>query len=123
MKTAFRWTLLFALCAILLPGALSAQFRDDDDFGPRQLERGTVIFDGVEFAPGELELPNRALTWVLTKEDAENGTIHVFTSREVAGKFMNRLLDKDFGKDRGKGLKLTTANACSYTSTLSAFNK
>jgi hypothetical protein len=123
MKTAIRWTLLLALCAVLLPGAVSAQLRDDAEFGPRFLEKGTVIFDGVEFAPGEFERPDRALTWVVTKEDAENGTIHVFSSPDVAGVFMNRVMDKQFGKDRGKGLKLATAAACTYTPTTSLFNK
>lgn len=123
MKTAIRWTFLLALCTVLVPGAVFAQLRDDAEFGPRLLERGTVIFDGVEFAPGEFERPGRALTWVVTKEDAENGTIHAFSSPDVAGVFMNRVMDKGFGKDRGKGLKLTTAAACTYTPTTSAFNK
>lgn len=123
MKTAIRWTLLLALCAVLVPGAVFAQLRDDAEFGPRLLERGTVIFDGVEFAPGEFERPDRALTWVVTKEDAENDTVHVFTSRAVARVFMDRVMDKTFGKDRGKGLKLTTAAACTHTGTSSVFNK
>jgi len=123
MKTAIRWTLLLALCTVLVPGAVFAQLRDDADFGPRFLDRGTVIFDGVEFAPGEFVRPDRSLTWVVTKEDAENGNIHAFSAREVAQVYMNRLLDKNFGKNRGKGPKLATAAACTYTSTTSAFNK
>lgn len=123
MKTAIRWTLLLALCALLVPGAVFAQLREDAEFGIRLMEKGTVIFDGVEFAPGEFKRPDHALTWVISKQDAENGTAHVFTSPSVAKTFMNRLMDKEFGKNRGKGMKLATANACTYTSTTSVFNK
>lgn len=123
MKNVIRRTLLLVFCATLLPGAVFAQLREDAEFGIRLLERGTVIFDGVEFAPGEFKRPDQAITWVYSKQDAENGTVHAFSSPAVARVFMNRTLDRELGKDRGKGLKLKTANACTYTSTTSAFNK
>lgn len=123
MKTAIRWTLLLVLCAVLVPNAVSAQLREDAEFGIRLLEKGTVIFDGVEFAPGEFKRPDHALTWVISKQDAENGTAHVFSSRAVAKVFMDRTMDKEFGKNRGKGPRLKTAAACTYTSTTSLFNK
>jgi hypothetical protein len=47
------------------------------------------IFDGVEF-PAGTRLPEKSLTWVITREDHQKGTFHLFTSADVAQAYMKK---------------------------------
>lgn len=123
MKTAIRWTLLLTFSVLVIHDAALATGPGAGEDRASAPMRGAVIYDGLPFAPGAFKRPDQALTWVVTKDDAENGTIHAFTSREVAGEFMNRLLDREFGKDRGRDRELATVEACAYPSPWSWFNK
>jgi hypothetical protein len=69
---------------------------DDSRVSERPV-RGTVILDGVAFAPGELKRSGKSLTFVLTKEDNEKGVVHAFSSPEVADEFMRRVFVKEYG--------------------------
>jgi hypothetical protein len=99
-------TALFLACLVLLTGAVFAEnprrviapdLRIVDEF-PRERDpqdrvsqgmKVPYIFDGVQFT-ADTPLPDYPLTYVLTHDDVHNGTIHVFSSHDVAKEFMKR---------------------------------
>lgn len=123
MKTR-RTAVVLALLTFFSGAVFAGGRPTDQDLATRISDRTPVILDGVALAPGEFERPDGPITWVVTKEDAEDGTIHAFTSREDAREFMREVMDREFGRDRDKGLKLVTANSCSpWNNEYSYFNK
>ncbi|HEY0158462.1 MAG TPA: hypothetical protein VGF28_14360 [Thermoanaerobaculia bacterium] len=78
------------------------------------------VFDGVEF-PANTPLPDGPLTWVITREDYEKGTFHVFTSRDVAQTYMKRRTPAV----SSNGAKVTPnwPGYCSWTNSYSRFEK
>ena len=78
------------------------------------------IFDGVEF-PAGTKLPSYELTYVLTPEDISKGTLHIFTSLDVAKVFMDRNKPKNTATD-AQGHHAVTLDTCSWTEEYSWFN-
>ena len=80
------------------------------------------ILDGVQFPAGS-KLPDHSVTFVLTPDDIAAGTIHVFSSREIAKVFMDR--DLETGK-RVKtdvsGARVAVQDTCTWTEEYSWFN-
>ena len=81
------------------------------------------IFDGVEF-PAGTRLPDVGLTWVVTREDHQNGTFHVFTSRDVAQAYMQRRTP-EIGTDGTRDGAVTPnwPGSCYWTASYSRFEK
>jgi hypothetical protein len=80
------------------------------------------ILDGVQF-PAGTKVPDNARTFVLTPDDIANGTIHAFTSPEVAKVFMER--DLQSGKrvrTDVAGARVAVQDTCSWTEEYSWFN-
>jgi hypothetical protein len=92
---------------------------DDNDRTGGRVPKVPFIFDGVEF-PAGTKLPSYELTFVLTPEDIGNGTIHIFTSRDVAKVFMERNLPKNTPDASGHRAK--ALDTCSWTQEYSWFN-
>ena len=90
--------------------------RDAKDSASREV-KVPYVFDGVEFAAGT-KLPDQQLTFVLTPEDISKGTIHIFSSRDVAKIFMERNLPKP----DANGHRAATRDTCSWTEEYSWFN-
>jgi hypothetical protein len=78
------------------------------------------ILDGVEF-PAFTKLPTYELTYVLTPEDLSKGTIHIFSSPDVAKVFMDRNRPKN-GPTDAQGHRAVTLDTCSWTEDYSWFN-
>ena len=78
------------------------------------------IFDGVEF-PAGTKLPSYELTYVLTPEDISKGTIHIFSSHDVAKVFMDRNRPKNAPAD-AQGHHAVTLDTCDWTADYSWFN-
>ena len=77
------------------------------------------IFDGVEF-PAGTKLPSGELTFVLSPDDISKGTIHIFTSKDVAKIFMDR--NRPQNAPDAKGHRAGTMDTCSWTEEYSWFN-
>lgn len=77
-----------------------------------------VILDGVEFPAGALPPASSARTFVVTPEDQKNGTVHAFSSLEVAEEF-TRLQTLKSGTV-GSSEELSS---CAHPYDFSAFNK
>lgn len=82
------------------------------------------IYDGVQF-PAGTRLPDHQLTFVLTAEDHAKGTIHVFSSRELAKVFVDQDVER-IKKESGVGTDgahdRVAVNSCTWTETYSWFN-
>jgi hypothetical protein len=103
---------------------LADQPVSDFDFRANRDMKVPFIYDGVEFPAGS-RLPEHQLTFVLTAEDHAKGTIHVFSSRELAKVFVDRDVERvkngagvgtDGVRDR------VEANSCTWNETYSWFN-
>jgi hypothetical protein len=78
------------------------------------------ILDGVEF-PAGTKLPDRQLNFVLTPDDIAKGTVHIFSSKDVAKIFMDRNLPQNGAPD-ANGHRAATRDTCSWTEEYSWFN-
>ncbi len=79
------------------------------------------ILDGVQFS-ADTPLPDVGLTWIVTPEDLAKGTVHIFTSREVAKAFLKQhapLASPGGSKDD----ELVETNTCRWTGLYSVFDK
>lgn len=86
----------------------------DDTRAVERPVRGTVILDGVPFAPGELKRSGKSLIFVHTREDNEKGIVRAFSSPEVADEFMRRVFKRDFGFEAGVEADHTFSCASGY---------
>jgi hypothetical protein len=77
------------------------------------------IYDGVEF-PAGTKLPHYELTYVLTPDDISKGTIHIFSSRDVAKVFMDRNHPNTPVDEQGHHAR--PMDTCSWTEEYSWFN-
>lgn len=122
-KTARNLTLMLA--ALLVGQTALAQVPAKETKGEQRAShrRGVVptipvILDGVEFAPGTLPESKTGRTFLLTSEDQKNGTVHAFSSREVAQQFMR------FQEIKAADLEGAEAfSSCAHPYFFSAFNK
>lgn len=119
-------TAAFAANAAPAPGtdkasgtAIADKVRGPADDHAVGVPRVPYILDGVEFAAGT-RLPADNLTFVLTPDDIAKGTIHIFTSRNVAKVFMDRNLPKN--APDANGHHAATLDTCSWTEEYSWFN-
>lgn len=81
------------------------------------------VFDGVEFAAGT-RLPDVGLTWVVTREDHQLGTFHVFTSRTVAETYMKRRTPGEVSSNARPGdVAPNWPGSCYWTASYSRFEK
>ena len=109
------------LGALLVGQTVSAQLLEEGRERERPENRGRivptvpVILDGVKFPAGKLPPSSSGLTFVLTSEDQENGTVHAFSSHEVAQEFM-RL-------ERVNSNLVESKAGCAHPYFYSAFNK
>jgi hypothetical protein len=82
------------------------------------------ILDGVSF-PAGTRLPDQVLTFVLTADDINAGTIHIFTNRELAMVFADRAIGKKpadgVGTDGARDHDVIS-HTCSWTAEYSWFN-
>jgi hypothetical protein len=78
------------------------------------------IYDGVEF-PANTRLPDVGLTWVITREDHQNNTFHVFSSNEVAQAFMKKRTS-GIAED-GARVTPNWPGGCSWTNSYTRFEK
>lgn len=122
-KTARNLTLMLA--ALLVGQTVSAQepSKKAEEEQRASYRRGftptiPVILDGVRFEAGTLPESKKGRTFVLTAEDQENGTVHAFSSREVAKEFM-RLQDIKAADINGA----QALSSCAHPYSYSAFNK
>lgn len=122
-KTARKLTLLLA--ALLVGQTASAQepTKKAEEEQRASYRRGLnptipVILDGVRFAPGTLPESKTGRTFVLTSEDQKNGTVHAFSSPEVAKEFMLLQEIKSADLHRSEAL-----SSCAHPYDYSAFNK
>jgi len=97
--------------------------RDPADRASRQL-KVPVILDGVTF-PAGYDLPHQALSFVLTKEDVANKTVHAFSSDVVAKEFMRQQKSGRLalGSNAAGGLHMAANDTCDWTQDYSWFNK
>ena len=80
------------------------------------------ILDGVQF-PAGTKLPDHSVTFVLTPDDIAKGTIHVFSSREIAKVFMDRDLETSKRvKTDVAGGRVAVQDTCTWTEEYSWFN-
>jgi hypothetical protein len=108
----------------LLAAGLGGTGRPADD--ARVVERparGTIILDGVPFAPGELKRSGKSLTFVHTREGEEKGIVYAFTAPEVADEFMRREFRKEFGVEPGVEASHVLCQPNQWQQHYSLFNK
>lgn len=122
-KTARKLTLMLA--ALLIGQTVSAQEPSKKpEVEPRASSRRgviptiPVILDGVEFAPGTLPESKTGRIFLLTDEDQKNGTVHAFSSPEVAEEFMRLEAVKSADVNSSEAL-----SSCAHPYYFSAFNK
>jgi hypothetical protein len=122
-KTVRKLTLLLAV--LLVGQTVSAQEPSSKTEGEQRASsrRGfiptiPVILDGIRFAPGTLPESKTGRTFVLTAEDQENGTVHAFSSPEVAKEFMRVQAIKAADINNSEAL-----SSCAHPYFYSAFNK
>jgi hypothetical protein len=79
------------------------------------------IFDGVEF-PADTRLPDVRLTWVITREDFQNNTFHVFSSPDVAQAYMKKR-NSGVASEGAHDVTSNWPGGCSWTNTYTRFEK
>jgi hypothetical protein len=95
----------------------------DGPRNPNVSDRGIkvpFIFDGVEF-PAGTKITTSFLTYVLTPEDISKGTIHIFSSPDVAKVFMEQNRPKGTSTD-AQGHHAATLDTCDWPQEYSWFN-
>ena len=99
-------------------GQLAVNLEDRYDRTPKK----AFIFDGVAM-PAGTRLPDRTLTWVISREDHANNTFRVFSSRDEANAYMKKrdTVAADGAGDRG--VKANWPGQCSWTNSYTRFEK
>lgn len=123
-NTARRLTLLLA--TLLVGQTVSAQ---EPPTKPEREQRASyrrgvtptipVILDGVTFAVGTLPESKTGRIFLVTPEDQKNGTVHAFSSPEVANEFLSLQAIKS--ADINNTSEATSS--CAHPYAYSAFNK
>jgi hypothetical protein len=123
-KTARKLTLLLAV--LLVGQTVSAQEPSEKTERDQRVSRRQgliptipVILDGIRFAPGTLPESKTGRTFLVTAEDQENGTVHAFSSPEVAKEFMRVQAIKAADLDNSS----EAYSSCAHPYFYSAFNK
>jgi hypothetical protein len=123
-KTARRLTLLLA--ALLVGQTVSAQ---EPSAKPEREQRAIhrrgvtptipVILDGVKYPAGTLPESKTGRTFLVTAEDQKNGTVHAFSSPEVAEEFLRVQAIKSADINNSS----EAVSSCAHPYFYSAFNK
>ena len=119
-KTVRNLTLLLA--ALLVGQTASAQEPSKAEGQRASSRRGVVptipvILDGVKFAPGKLPESKKGRVFLVTAEDQKNGTMHAFSSPEVAEEFLR------LEAIRAADIDSSEISSCAHPYFYSAFNK
>jgi hypothetical protein len=122
-KTALKLTLMLA--ALLVGQTALAQVPSKKMEGDQRASHRRdvvptvpVILDGVKFAPGTLPESKTGRVFVLTSEDQKNGTVHAFSSPEVAEEFLRLQAIKSADINGSEAL-----SSCAHPYYFSSFNK
>ena len=86
-----------------------------------RIPKKAFIFDGVAM-PAGTGLPDVALTWVISREDHEKGTFHVFSSLDEAKAYMKKR-DSAVAADGAHDVTSNWPGGCSWTESYTRFEK
>lgn len=120
--------LLLAVSAFAADGERGAAFRDHSGKGSAadvydRTPKKAYFLDGVQMAAGT-KLPDVQLNWVITREDYQNNTFHVFTKLDDAKAYMKKrdLVIAADGARTGEP-RANWPGSCSWTNGYTRFEK